>query len=679
MGEITNMNYKTQLKSLLEKSRFKLSDIKPADWVEAHRVMSSAESNFEGKFSYNLTPYCREIINRFGPEDSAQSIAVKKGAQVGLSQGVLLPIICYYISEHPTNIGHLTGHAELAKESVENLDLAIDGCGLRHLIHDPRITSRKSGDTAERKLFPGGKYISGSVTNHKLLAQRSIKVFLIDDFDKGKQSSKESGSTRKLIDWRLVSYGLTSKVGYFSTPELKPSNIDEVYLLGDQRLYNVPCPCCGVFIPLKWNVEIANTDSKELGGITWKVNEAGKLIANSVGYICQECSNFFTDKHKYEMNLAGVWVPTAESSKPGFLSYHISNLYSPTGMFTWEQSVRDYIEANPKDGQVEHLHKTWVNLCMGEVFEQQGKTPKGNDLQKNCRNYEPGTIPESLSLKDGNGKVIMLTCAADMNGIVEDARLDYEIVGWTESGASYSITHGSIGTFIPRENSMKVKADRERWTYEFNKEKSVWNEFTKIISQLYTTDTARRMQIAYTGLDTGHYTTFAYNYIDATNLNVVGLKGKDIDKFIIYQKDVQSFHYAKERNKLFLIEVNYLKDLLAQRMTLKWMDGDGEQPVGFMNFPNPGNNKYGWTNYFEHYESEKWVSEIRASGEIAYRWVKKTSTSQNHMFDCAIYNMAVRDIFVSIVMDSLKIKNAVWADFVKVIMGTARIEFGQIK
>ena len=673
------MNHSTQLEQYFESLRFQFSDTKPADWAEAHRVMSSSESRWEGKFNYDITPYWREVINRLGPDDPARILGVKKGAQTGCSKGVLENIICYRISEHPCNILHLTGHADLAEEGVENIDLAIDGCGIRGLIRDPRITSRKSGDTTKRKLFPGGKYISGSITNHKLLAQRSIALALIDDYDKGKQSSKESGSTRKLIEQRLASFGDTGKLCFISTPEIKPSNIDEIYLLGDQRLFNVPCPCCGAFIPLKWNVEIANTDSKERGGITWKLDSAGKLISDSVGYICQECSGWFNDSHKYEMNLAGMWVPQCEPSQPGVFTYHLSSLYAPAGMFDWEHYVRDYIEANPKEGQVEHLHKTFMNLCLGEVFEQQGKTPKGNDLQKNIRNYEVGTIPESLSIKDGNGKFVLLTCGADMNGKMDDARLDYEIVGWTESGASYSITHGSIGTFIPRENAMKVKEDRERWSYETNHPKSVWPEFTKILSTKYPVDTGWNMRLMFAGLDTGHggsdggertVTQYAYSFIDNSNLPIVGLKGKDIDKFIIYQKDVQSFHYAKERSRLFLLEVNYIKDQLAQQMVLKWKQGDGPQPAWFMNYPTPSGGKYGWTNFFEHYESEKYVQEIKDGGTVSFKWVKKTSTSQNHTWDCRVYNIAVKDIFVAEIMDALKIKNYIWADFVRVIMGS---------
>ena len=75
------------------------------------------------------------------------------------------------------------------------------------------------------------------------------------------------------------------------------------------------------------------------------------------------------------------------------------------------------------------------------------------------------TIPEKLSVKDGNGQVVLITLASDLNGKMDDARLDYEVVAWTESGANYSIDHGSIGTFIPNQTQrQKDKDDREHWT-----------------------------------------------------------------------------------------------------------------------------------------------------------------------------------------------------------------------
>jgi hypothetical protein len=75
-------------------------------------------------------------------------------------------------------------------------------------------------------------------------------------------------------------------------------------------------------------------------------------------------------------------------------------------------------------------------------------------------------------MSDGNGRIVLLTCAADMNGKVDDARLDFEIVAWAKSGASYSICHGSIGTFIPRENSLKEKNNCKTFDKEVNNYKT---------------------------------------------------------------------------------------------------------------------------------------------------------------------------------------------------------------
>ena len=78
---------------------------------------------------------------------------------------------------------------------------------------------------------------------------------------------------------------------------MKSSNIKEAYLLGDQRKYFIPCPCCGVMIDWHWTI----TKGDITGGITWKLDENGKVISNSVGYICQECGGFFDDKNKNEL------------------------------------------------------------------------------------------------------------------------------------------------------------------------------------------------------------------------------------------------------------------------------------------------------------------------------------------------------------------------------------------
>jgi phage terminase large subunit GpA-like protein len=209
--------------------------------------------------------------------------------------------------------------------------------------------------------------------------------------------------------------------------------------------------------------------------------------------------------------------------------------------------------------------------------------------------------------------------------------------------------HGSIGTFIPRENTLKGnKADRKRWTYEHNKENSVWTEFDRILAQTFKTDTGRTMKIHLTGLDCGAYaTTAAYPFLDKTNNNVVGVKGDREDKYLLATRDTRVFKESVERGRLFVLQVGIIKDRISEYMNLKWDKEAGEaQPHNFMNYPLQGNGLYQYENYYKHYEAEHRTEVKNSDGEVLFRWVKKNTAAQNHMFDCRVYNLAIRDIYL---------------------------------
>ena len=666
------LDFTDQLIDLINSADYQLSKLLPSEWSEKNRVMTTEVSPFPGKFSFKRTPYLKEVLDTLSPNHPAHTIATMKGAQIGFSTGVIENAVGYIIAESPSNILFLTGHTDLAGEAMSGkIDQMIDSCGLRPMIR-PNVLRKKNqrtGDTNKSKEFPGGSIVAGSAGNHKLLRQRSVRYGFIDDFDAAKKSTKESGSTTEMIEQRFAAYADKKKLYYISTPEVKQtSNIEPVYELGDQRKYHVPCPCCGSMIILHWHIEV---DGKS-AGITYQRDENGDLIEGTVGYTCQDCFGFFTDKHKYEMLLDGQWKPTATPSEVGYYSYHISSLYAPPGMYDWEHYVRQYIKANPiNEPQRAKQMQTFVNLVLGETYEEKGEAPKANALQRNIRDYEVFQVPEKMSVKDGNGQIVLITLACDLNGKMDDSRLDYEVVAWAESGANYSIDHGSIGTFIPNQTQrQKDKDDREKWTYHHNEQKSVWGEFQKVIEKIYTTDTGRRMKAFITGIDTGQtFMGSAYHFIENNNSFVVGVKGKDHDKYRRFGIDTPSFRPAKERSDLFLIEVNQVKDDLAEFMKLKW-NKDVEQPSEFMNFPIPSGKKYNYNTFFSHYEGEHRVIDKNKDGDgVSARWVKRNSAAQNHLWDCRVYNMALRDIIVSAACKERKIKGGKWKDYVDIIFG----------
>ena len=666
-----------QIEDLLEAADHTLTNIKPSVWAEQNRVMSTEVSPFPGPFNYDRTPYIREIIDCLSPDHPSRIIVVMKGIQIGLSSGVIENGIGWIMSQHPGNILFMARDDTLVKQAMNiKIDQMIDSCGLRPIIR-PNVRhkrNQRTGDTSDSKEFPGGSLIAKTVQVPSAMRQISIMYGFIDDFEAAPYSDKKAGSTTSLIETRFAAYSDKMKLFYISTPELKQtSNIEPVYELGDQRKYHVPCPCCGDYIVLYWTVDVDG----EKAGIYFKRDDKGKLVEGSVGYICQSCGEFFTDAKKYDMNLAGQWKPTAKPSEPGYYSYHISALYAPPGMYDWEHYAREWIKANPLDGTTKEAKiQTFFNTVLGETYEKMGEAPKASALSMNTRRYNVGEVPEKLSISDGNGRIMLITCACDLNGtmrddnrgFIDDARLDYEIVGWSESGASYSIRHGSIGTFIPLEG--KNKADREHWSYDEALELNVWDPFQEIIEAIYTTDTDRRMRIVITGVDTGRYTNYAYSFIDRCNGLVVGLKGDKEGKYRRSDLDSPTFKPARERGNLYLVDVNQIKDQIAELMKLNWSGKEGnDQPPEFMNFPTPSEGLYMMANFFAHYESEHRVIEKNKDGVgISSRWVKRNTTVQNHLWDCRVYGIVLRDILVAKICKEIGIVRPTWKDYVDALL-----------
>ena len=666
-----NGDYIGTLMEFLEGTRLHISDINPSDWYEKNMVMPRG-SAFPGPFKFDLTPYWREPLDCAAKNHPAKEVSIMKGAQLGGTVAVLNPIVGYTISQNPGNLMFLTGHSDLSEASVLKIDQMIDNCGLRKLIKPNvlRAKNSRTGDTNKSKEFSGGDFKSGSVTNHNLLRQHDVMIMIVDDYDAAQSSSKFAGATRELVQKRTSAFAHKKKIYWVSSPQAKGnSNIEQVFLLGDQRYYNVPCPCCAEFIVLDWEIPV---DGGEKAGIYWKLDSFGRVDRKSVGYICQKCAGFFTDSSKYEMNLHGFWKPTATPKEEDHYSYHISSLYAPPGMDDWAYYATQYIAAYPPNAITDEAKaKTFHNVVLGLPYEAVAVENTAKDLILNLRGYEVGIIPEKQSILDGNGKIILLTLSSDLNGKEDDARIDWEVVAWSEAGSSYSILQGSCGSFIPRETAKTYKIDREKKPYDRKKPNNVWLEFDKIAGAIYETDTGRRMKIFITGIDVGYLDTHVYDYIDNCNNFTVGLKGDKDKKYRKYGVDTVRFHKSKAHARSYMVEVNQVKDELSALMKLKWnQHTDDHQPAGFMNYPQPSGGMYDYSKYFEQFESEKkFERKDKESNVTEYRWEKKVSTAQNHFWDVRVYALVLRDIVADIVFRELKIKNGTWTDYVNIMTG----------
>ena len=656
-----------------------VSRIQPSEFAETYRHMGTAETRWTGPYRFDITPYLREVVDCLSPDVPVSRIAVMKSAQIGFSIGVIENAIPWIISQYPSNILLMAADDELVRTAMtQKIDPAIDSCGVRHLIgaHTGanKIKNARTGDTEKMKEFHGGRLLAMSVKNAGKMRQFSAKYGFLDDLDSAKTADEREGSLIKLVDGRFTTFGDTAKIFYISTPVTKQTSVIEpLFLKGDQRYYFVPCPLCGEYQRLQWSVDIEKSIHKSgRAGIVYEQDhETGIVIPESVGYRCCHCGGVIDEKHKYQMNLHGEWRPTAEPKALYFRSYHISGLYAPPGAYSWTQFAQDWCDIFPRDNggkPVIHLLKTFKNIVLGETYDEPGRSIDPTNLAVNTRNeYHVGVVPRQLSKEDGNGEIVMLTAACDLNGTIDDARMDYEVTAWSETGTSYSIEHGSIGSYQGRKS--KPEDQREVMTYRNEMRNNVWDVFfNTVVQREWPCDNGGTMKILATGVDTGFHTSFAYAFLDRSPL-LFGLRGLEDNKFTAFDSNLPIFKESHDRPNLFILQSNRIKDALSERISLIWHDKAGAQPFGFMNFPQPADGRYTY-DYFQQFGAERRDLKLNDDGTaVAARWVKKHSSVNNHFWDVTCYNMAVRDIFVSIICRENGIKKPAWHTFTSLILG----------
>lgn len=665
-----------QILDLLDSFDYQISKELPTEWAEKYRVLTSDVTAFPGKMSYDRFPFWREPVNNLSPDHPMRIQTIQGGAQIGKSTGYIETGIGYLIKNHPGPMVMTLADKEQADIAVtKKIDQMLQNSGIAHLIRPNTLkkNNKRSGDTKDVKEFPGGSLQFFSIKSvDKIGRQNSYKYGFFDDIEAAARAQKFAGDILDLIFMRFNSYKDTMKISLISTSEKAHNSVIQYsFNQGDQRYYMMPCPLCGAHIKFIWYEKLEG--SNEHVGVHFEKDDHGNLIEKSVGYICQECHGYFKESHKKEMLANGTWIATAKPSRSDWFSYHISGIYAPPGFFDWTHYAGQWLKIFPGDNIVlKQKLQVFLNLVLGQTYEEKGKSPKINQLAMNTRAYKIGEVPCNLSEADGNGKIIMLTCACDLNGFTDDdVRLDYEVVAHSETGNTYSVDAGSIGTFQRGDKS----THRMRWTCRNNEPvNNIWDIFQRdILQKTYKGDNGRNYEIVIAGVDVGAFTKYVYPFVDKMSLQnrplvTIGVKG-DVDKVRKHGVDTDTHKKSQERDNLYLLEVNQLKDIVADKVELIWNEGGSlTQPTGFMNFPQPDDGKYSYKNYFKQFESEEKTPKLNADGtEIGYVWKKKNSSVANHFWDCAVYTPAVRDIFVEHFFRMLKIKDISWPYFCKIV------------
>lgn len=370
-----------------------------SEWANTYRFLSPESSASKGKFRIEVTPFMREIVDAMG-DSTIPEVRVMKSSQVAYSEN-LNNFIGRQIHLNPGPIMMMQPTLESTeKYSKTRISPMIrDTPVLSDLIDD---RSRTSGNTIREKAFPGGYLFMVGANSPSSLASQPVRDVVIDEEDRTASSAGDEGDPEKLAVRRQTTYH-NSKLIAGGTPVVDgKSKTHRGFLKGDQRLYKVPCPFCGIHITLDWE----NFD-KDQSSETYAQHK------------CDECEEYidYNQRHKMVMDeaMGGTAYWEAQAPEKKIRSYYIWSAYSPFPAAKWENICKEYNEAK---GDPE-LMQTFYNTVIGKPYKHQAHDLSPEALFKDARLNINDALPK---------RVRCLTAGVD----TQDDRFEVGVIGWAQ-------------------------------------------------------------------------------------------------------------------------------------------------------------------------------------------------------------------------------------------------------
>lgn len=284
----------------------------------------------------------------------------------------------------------------------------------------------------------GGSLVPAGAKSAAAMRSDSIQYLLLDEVDGYPLEVGGEGCPMKLAEGRTKGFWQSRKIGRMSTPKVKgTSKIDPEFDKGDKRYYFVPCKDCGHEQILKF---MGKNKKGERFGLVWEM-ENGKLVPGTVRYKCEQCGFLHRNADKTYLLPRGKWVPTGVPVSPEIRSYHLSSLYAPAGMYTWEAVVIHWLECWDVDNNRSKDNaklQVFYNTELGESFAVRANRVTFSAISGHRRaEYRYGDIPNKHAVEHAESKILLLTAAVD----VHDKHLDCSIIGWAKGKRPYVIDY----------------------------------------------------------------------------------------------------------------------------------------------------------------------------------------------------------------------------------------------
>lgn len=602
-----------------------VSILAPSEWTEKKRYLPPSSSSMPGYFRFDVVPYMREIIDCMSPESDVRHVTIMKGVQVGATT-LLENTIGYYIDQVKTAPMMLvTADSELAKLRIESFVVPmLKHSGLDHLVRSlDEQNPRKTGRTDKKYEWEGGgSLIPLGAVNANKLRSVPIQVLLRDEIDAWADNVGKDGDPVTLTADRTAAYEASRKIFDVSTPLIRgQSKISKLFESGDQRRYFVRCLGCQHPQVLRWRR--TDKDTGKLTGIVWETAD-GRLVEGSVRYVCSVCGHAHenADKTRLFADDNAEWKATAVAETAHHRSYHLSALYSPIGMQTWQGCVQKWLDAwdEPNNRSRDNAKlQVFYNNVLGEPFELRGTKLRFDVVSSHRRHaYRYGEVPNRWCFEHCGSPVLMVTCTVD----VHIDNLAVAVVGWCRGRRAVLL------------NYWRFKGDTEQLDNP-----KTWGQLREVIEATeYVADDGRSYRILMTLIDCGYLTDIVYRFVERYEAGVFPVRGRESPPKSAPLKEFWS--YTTPSGMLgWAASVDMYKDRWSSALRRSW-DGLAVQPEGYFNAPIDATDEQ-----LKELTVETRREKIdKATGKrLGFGW-HRPSGADNELWDLLVYNNVALDI-----------------------------------
>lgn len=514
-------------------------------------------------------------------EPAIERITLIKSARVGYTK-IINNAIAYFIHQDPSSILVVQPTVDDAKgySKDEISPMLRDTPVLAGLVADPK--SRDSGNTIEKKSFPGGTLTLIGANSARGFRRLTARAVFFDEVDGYPPTAGQEGDQISLGIKRTDTFW-NRKIALGSTPTIKgASRIEASYEESDGGRFYVPCPHCETMQVLWWR------------NLKW-------AEPKDAHFVCEECGTEIEHKYKRWMVERGEWRGKHwkyadrfefDDGFSGHIGFHIWAAYSYSPNAAWGKLVKEFLDAKRDPERL----KTFVNTVLGETWEDDaGERPEWTSLLARCEPYTPRVVP-----RDG----LLLVAGVD----TQDDRLAVTVKAYGRDEESWLIYYAEL--------------------YGDPARPEVWTQLDTVLDYPFPHQSGSTIRIAAMAVDSGgHRTQEVYNYCRKHRArHVIATKGASTpNKPILSKPSAVDVNYSgtivKNGVQLWTIGVDTAKSLIYSR--LKIMDGPGR-----MHWYIGADEEY-----FQQLTAEKMVTRF-TKGFPKREWIK--TRPRNEALDCEV-------------------------------------------